>query len=160
MTMRRIGYIATALAIALAATPMAHAKDIPSDGMTFDDAAAWLRDQGLEAKITTDGAGNKNVQTATGGIRFGVYLLDCSNDRCGSMQFAANWAASAKISGTRVNEWNRTKRWARAYLDGSNRLWVEFDADLTPGGTYELLEDEFATWKKTLDTVKTFFDIK
>jgi hypothetical protein len=157
---RHLRHAAFALVIALAATTMAHAKEIPSDGLTFDDAMAWLRDQGLEGKISTDGAGNKNIQTAFGDNRFGVYLFDCSNDHCGSIQFVANWPASAKISATKVNQWNRTKRWARAYLDGSNRLWVEFDADLTPGGTYELLQDEFATWKKMLDAAKTFFSSK
>lgn len=157
MMTRRLCYVATALAIALATSTVARAKDIPSDGITFDDAMTWLKDQGHAAKIATDGAGNKNVETSAGDTTFGVYLLDCSNDHCGSIQFVANWPASAKISATRVNEWNRTKRWARAYLDGSNRLWLEFDADLTPGGTYELLDDELATWKKTLDSAKDFF---
>jgi hypothetical protein len=158
--MTRLRHAAAALAIAIATTTLAQAKDIPSNGITFDDAVAWLKEQGHEAKISTDGAGNKNIETAAGGTRFGVYLLDCSNDHCGSIQFAANLPPSAKAPATKVNEWNRTKRWARAYLDGSNRLWLEFDADLTPGGTYELLEDELATWKKTLDAAKTFFDVK
>ena len=157
--MRRIVQIAAALALALATATTVQAKEIPSDGLTFDDVMAWLQEQGLEAKMAKDGAGNKYAQTSVGGARFGVYLFDCSNDKCGSTQFVAHWPQTAKMSSTRMNDWNRTKRWARAYLD-AKELWIEFDADLTPGGTYELLNDEFATWKKTLDAAKDFFEVK
>ncbi len=31
----------------------------------------------------------------------------------------------------------------RAYVDKVNDPWLEYDVDLTPGGSYELLKDEF-----------------
>ncbi len=151
---------AAALAVGLASSPVAQARDIPAEGVNFDDVAGWLRDQGLEATITKDAAGHEIVSTVIGGVKFGVYLLDCKDDRCGSIQFAAGWARTGGTDLARVNEWNRTKRWARAYLDKSNGVWVESDIDLTPGGSYELLNDNLATWKKTLDGAKAFFRLK
>jgi hypothetical protein len=136
------------------------ARSIPDDGVSIDDVAAWLKERGQdEAKISDDGNGHKIVSSSLSGVKFGVYMFDCKGDKCGSVQFAAGWPVSGKIAASRVNEWNRTKRWARAYLDTSGGLWLEFDVDLTPGGTYELLDDNFATWKKTVDGFKDFFKL-
>ena len=58
-----------------------------------------------------------------------------------------------------MNEWNRDNRWARGYYDSVNDPWVEYDVDLTPGGTYELLDDEFATWRSTLTRFMTHYGL-
>ena len=150
--------IPAALTVLMLATAMAQASNLPDKGVTFDDVATWLRGQGNDAKITTDPLGNKIVSSAKGG--FDIYLFDCDGDRCGSLQFATGFRTKGKIKADRVNDWNREKRWARAYLDKSNDLWVEADFDLAPGGTYELLNDEYATWKKVLESFKTFFEVE
>jgi hypothetical protein len=151
---------ATALVLGFASLPIAQARDIPSDGITIEEVQSWLQAQGMEAQITNDGAGHTIVSSKLGGTKFGVYMFDCNNGkRCGSIQFAAGWPTNGKIQVTKVNEWNRTKRWGRAYLDDSGGMWLEFDADLTPGGTYELLNDMFATWKKSVEGFKTFFSL-
>ena len=151
--------VGIALATAVATTAMAQTGSIPSGGLTFDEIIAWVKDQGYEAKISKDGAGNKMIATSANGTPFSVYPMDCKDDRCGSVQFAANWPTNGKISAGRVADWNREKRWARAYLS-SKTLWVEADFDISPGGTYELLNDEFDTWKSVMTAVKTYFDIK
>jgi len=156
---RTLRIMAAALAFGFASTAIAQARSIPDDGVTLEEVAAWLSDQGQAAKITDDGNGHKIVSSSVGGVKFGVYMFDCNGDKCGSIQFAAGWPANGKIPVTRVNDWNRTKRWARAYLDTSNGIWLEADVDLTPGGTYELLNDNFATWKKTVDGFKEFFKL-
>jgi len=70
----------------------------------------------------------KRLASSADGIKFYVYLFDCNNDRCGSIQFATgpHTSATGKLELERVNEWNKTKRWARAYFGG---------AVLTPIGT-------------------------
>ena len=156
---RTLQIIAAALALCLASAATVQARSIPDEGITLDEVAAWLSDKGLDAKVTDDGNGHKIVSSSLDGVKFGVYMFDCKGDKCGSIQFAAGWPPNSKIAASRVNEWNRTKRWARAYLDPSNGLWLESDVDLTPGGTYELLDDNFATWKKTLDAFKEFFKL-
>ena len=157
---RTVRIVAAALALGLASIANVQARNIPDDGITLDQVAAWLSDKGLDAKITDDGNGNKIVSSTVSGVRFGVYMFDCNGGKCGSIQFAAGWPTNGNIAASRVNEWNRTKRWARAYLDTSNGIWLESDVDLTPGGTYELLSDNFATWRKTVDGFKEFFNLK
>jgi hypothetical protein len=156
---RTAGIVVAALALCLASTAQVQARSIPDDGVSLEDVAAWLKDQGQDATIKDDGGGHKIVSSTLNGVKFGVYMFDCKGERCGSIQFAAGWPTNGKIPASRVNEWNRTKRWARAYLDTSNGIWLESDVDLTPGGTYELLDDNFATWKKTVAGFKEFFKL-
>lgn len=141
---------AVALALALMSAAAAAAKDIPAGGFTVADVAAWLQDQGYRAQIVTDKDGTKHVSSATSGVDFGVYLYDCKGERCGSIQFAAGWATHGSFDTARMNEWNRRNRWARGYYDDAKDPWLEYDIDLTPGGTYELLNDELATWNTSV----------
>ncbi|HTZ36936.1 MAG TPA: YbjN domain-containing protein [Stellaceae bacterium] len=146
--------IATILALA-AATP-APAKDLPKAGMTVDDVVGWLQGAGYQAKLVTDKNGRKTVTTAAEGTEFHVGFYDCKDERCGSIQFYAGFDTKGALNPKRINEWNRQKRWGRAYVDDINDPWIEMDVDLTPGGTYELLNDEFATWRSTLSGFKQF----
>jgi hypothetical protein len=159
----RILYIIVAvLALAFAAGTVAQARSIPNEGMTFEDVAAWLREQGKEATISQDSLGNKIILTSAAGLNFSIYMFDCLDDRCGSLQFASgpHNSPTGKFDLERLNEWNKTKRWVRAYLNGPDSLWLEADFDLAPGSSYELLDDEMATWLKALDAMKTFFAFK
>ena len=41
----------------------------------------------------------------------------------------------------KVNEWNRTKRYSRTYLDDEGHAWLEVDLDLTGGVTEARIAD-------------------
>jgi hypothetical protein len=143
--------VAGALALVLISfAGTASARDVPAGGLTLDDVVAWLQSQGYKAELVTDSDGKVHVSSASDGVKFGVYMFDCSGDHCGSIQFAAGFATHGKFDTSQMNAWNRGSRWARGYFDSTNDPWVEYDIDLTPGGTYELLDDEFATWRSTL----------
>ena len=143
-------FIAAGVAL-LALLPVASmAKPIAVQGMSVGDVAAWLQNQGYKAQIVTEKDGKSHVDSATGGTRFGVYMFDCKNNKCGSIQFSAGFDTHGAFSAQKLNEWNRDKRWSRVYVDNVNDPWIEYDVDLTPGGTYELLNDEFAIWNSEL----------
>ncbi len=58
-----------------------------------------------------------------------------------------------KITLSRINEWNKTKRFSRAYLDKDNDPVIEADIELTGGVT----EANFKEWMKTyFISVKAF----
>jgi hypothetical protein len=137
----------------------ASARDIPTSGLTIDDVVDWLQGAGYRAEIVQDDNGH-HVSSSESGTKFGVYLFDCKEGRCGSIQFAAGFSTHGHFDISRMNKWNREKRWARGYYDSVNDPWVEMDVDLTPGGTYELLDDNFATWKNTLQSFTTMYDLK
>jgi hypothetical protein len=57
-----------------------------------------------------------------------------------------------------MNDWNSNNRWVRAYSDSKNDPWLEMDVDLSPGGTKEGLDDEFAIWRDMLTDFKKYIN--
>ena len=147
-----------ALAIGLCAGPAA-AKNLPAGGMTIDDIAAWLQSEGYKAQIQTSNDGTKNIYSSSNGQNFHIYQYDCKNgNRCGSLQFSVGFNTKGAFNGDKMNDWNRDNRWVRAYVDKVNDPWLEYDVDLEPGGTYELLNDEFGIWRDSLDHFRKFIN--
>jgi|HubBroStandDraft_1064217.scaffolds.fasta_scaffold211961_2 hypothetical protein len=150
-----------AIAAALALAPgVVSAADLPSDGLTINEVVGWLKGAGYGAEIVPDDNGAQHVRTSVGGANFGVYMFDCKDGRCGSIQFAAGFSTHGGFDISRMNQWNRDNRWARGYYDSVNDPWVEMDVDLTPGGTYELLNDELATWNNSLKRFMSLYALK
>jgi hypothetical protein len=147
--------IVTAGAIALAFTLLssaAMARDLPAGGFTISDVVQWLQSKGYQAQVVTGSDGKQHVTSFSSGVKFGVYMFDCdSSDRCASIQFSAGFATHGKFDTSHMNDWNRDQRWCRGYFDNVNDPWVEYDVDLSPGGTYEGLDDQFGVWNKMLD---------
>jgi hypothetical protein len=125
----------------------AAARDIPTAGVTMEEVTAWLQQKGYQTELRTSADGRQHIYTGVEPDHFGVYLYDCKEGRCGSLQFAAGYTTKGAFSGDSLNTWNRANRWGRAYFDDVHDPWVEMDVDLTPGGSWELLDDDLATWK-------------
>ena len=139
---------------------LALAEDIPSGGLTMEEVVTWLQSQNYTTQIVPDTDGTKHLRIFYKGFKIGVYTFDCSSDRCGSLQFSAGWAMNGRFDVSRMNEWNRGKRWCRGYFDRENDPWVEEDVDLTPGGTYELLNDSFAIFRHCVDDFTSMYGLK
>lgn len=138
---------------------VASAQSIPAGGLTVNDVATWLQGRGYPAEIGADN-GRARVRSHFANTVFNVMLFDCNGDRCGSLQFYTGFATHGHFDISRMNEWNRDERWARGYYDANNDPFLEMDVDITPGGTYELLNDELATYKGTLETFMKKYDLK
>ncbi|HEX4534662.1 MAG TPA: YbjN domain-containing protein [Rhizomicrobium sp.] len=150
-------YFAGAAALVLAFTSnAAMAKDLPAGGLTVKDIAAWLQSSGYKAEIQTSKDGSQNVYSAADGTGFHVYTYDCKQDRCASIQFSVGLDTKGAWNAEKMNEWNSGNRWVRAYVDKVNDPWVEMDVDLSPGGSYENLNDEFAVWRDSLASFKKY----
>src|SRR5208282_5567130 len=126
------------LALALMSAT-ASARDIPVAGLSIQDVVTWLQGIGYTTEIVADKDGSSHIRSNYNGVKVGVYMFDCKNAVCGSLQFSAGWATHGKFDISQMNSWNRDKRWCRGYYDAENDPWVEKDVDLTPGGSYELL---------------------
>jgi hypothetical protein len=135
----------------------AMAKDIPAGGLTVEEIQSWLQSAGYKAEIQTSKDGTKNVYSAADGTGFHIYPYDCKKGpRCASFQFSVGLDTKGALNATKINDWNSNNRWVRAYIDKVNDPWVEMDVDLSPGGTYENLNDEFAVWRDSLASFKKF----
>ena len=159
--MGRFGIFVAAAAVALSlGAGAAEAKPIPDGGMTIPEVVSWLQDNGYKAEIKSLQSGEKYVSSAAEGVNFDIYMYDCKSDRCASIQFAAgfNMTKPGLAGGvTKINEWNTTKRYIKAYVDTDNDPWAQYDVNLSPGATYEALDDNFKNvWISSLPDFKKF----
>jgi len=150
--------ITAALALILVSAT-ASARPVPAAGLSLQDVVTWLQGIGYTTEIVPDKDGTSHIRSAYNGVKVGVYMFDCKDGVCGSLQFSAGWSTNGKFDVGRMNVWNRDKRWCRGYYDAENDPWVEKDVDLTPGGTYELLADEFAVFRKCVDGFKDMYQL-
>ena len=137
----------------------ANATPIPAGGLTVAEISSWLQGRGYASETVPDKDGTQHLRTTYQGVIVGVYMFDCSGDRCGSLQFSSGWTTHGRFQTSQMNRWNREKRWCRGYFDDVNDPWVERDVDLTPGGSYELLADEFQVFRKCVDNFKAMYNL-
>lgn len=150
--------LAGATFFALAPT-LAGAAPLPAGGLTLDEVAKWLQGAGYKASITTEGD-TKLVESASDGTTFYIKMEDCNAaPRCTSLEFFVGFETHGAWNAQKMNEWNTNYRWLRARVDGSNDPWGEMDVDLSPGGSYELLNEEFGVWRKALLEFKKFLKL-
>jgi hypothetical protein len=143
-------FIGAAMLMLALTTGMAAAKDLPAGGMTGQDVADWLQSQGYRAEIGTADNGRPKVASATQGTSFYVRFYDCQGDRCASIQFTAGFDTKGAYSVDKANDWNTANRWVTSSMDKENDPWISQDIDLSPGGTYELLNDELKVWSDSV----------
>jgi len=80
-------------------------------------------------------------------VKYGIYFYGCeAGKRCTDIQFAAGWS-DAKVSLEKINEWNRGKRYGKAYLDKVNDPMLELSVNTNHGVSLKNPEDSFEWWK-------------
>lgn len=155
--MKSVRVAAMAALVALAAGAV-QAKPLPAEGMTPQEFAAFLQEQGYRANLKQDKDGKTFVESATGGVNFDVYFFDCKT-RCAAIQIAAGWSMETVPTLEKVNGFNTSFRWLKANLFDDKSLWAEMDVTLGPGVTTEALEDHLGVWESGLENFKAHFDL-
>jgi len=123
---------------------------IPDGGLTVEEVAAWLEREGYSAKFITGESGKRHIESSTQGFPLNIFFGDCKAERCACLELATGFATNGKFDISQINAWNYNNRWCRAYYDDVNDPWLKMNIDLWPGGTYESLNDLFATWNRML----------
>lgn len=132
---------------------------IPTSGLSAEDVASWLQSEGYKAQVSTNKDGSKTVQSATGGTTFNVDLYDCHDKpTCTAIQFNVGFNTKGAWNATKMNTYNSTKRWVRAYVDENDDPWLEQDVDLIPGGTWEGLNDQFGIWRQMMGDFEKYIN--
>ena len=154
--------LAAALAVVLSAAP-ALAQELPKDGMTASEIAAWLKRSGDAAQVAPDTTtpGDQIVSTVIDGAEVDIYLYQCAGEgdarRCKSIQYATGWAPQAGLTVEKANAWNSSNRYIKAYITPKGSLYGEYDLDVSPGGTVEMLDDSLDNWRGMLTEFRKFF---
>jgi len=145
----KIGHIALAAVAAFAAAPagaqMVRAQDPQS-------VVSALRSGGYAAKLGTDKVGDPMITSGASGTTFQIFFYNCTNHRaCATVQFHAGYDLKSSPGLESINEWNRSQRFGRAYLDKEGDPIVEMDIDLDDGGlSRALFIDNMEFWTSLL----------
>ncbi len=113
-----------------------------------------IRLAGHTAEMSKDDGGDPMIQAKTGEFQWTVLFYNCQNaKRCKSIQFYT-WFTKPKPSLKKINEWNASNRFGRAYLDKAGDPILEMDLDLDKGGiSKELFVESIKIW----DEITTSF---
>ena len=149
--------LAAVLAIALLTAVPTLASPLTEQGVTRELMVEIMTRHGLPARIDKDSKGNVIVKSRVAEVNFDVYFFNCTDGGCREIQFAAGWTNST-ASQAKVNEWNTTKRYLRAYSKPGNVIWAEQDA-VVGRGTTDNIEDYVTTWGTMLVQFKEFMKL-
>jgi hypothetical protein len=111
-----------------------------------------LQGGGYSAKLGVDKVGDPMVTSAVGGTTFQIFFYNCTNHKdCATVQFHSGYDFDHALPLETINEWNRSQRFGRAYLDKENDPILEMDVDLDDGGVAPLLFiDNIEFWTSIL----------
>lgn len=157
--MRNLLLAATAAAFALCGA--ADARPINDKGLTIEEVSAWVKSAGYTPKIEKNADGDRYVTTKTkdGSVNFDIDLYDCDEAaRCRALQFTASFNLKNGLDPAKANEWNRTKRYVRLYLDGERDPIFQYDANVAPGGSYEALDDDLEVFVQFIPVMLEYID--
>jgi len=102
------------------------------------------------AVLQKDGDGDPFIVGRMDGTKYSISFYGCRHGRdCDDIQFASGWEG-ANVTLERINRWNRTRRFAKAYLDRSGDPVLEMSVNLDNGVSTANLDDTFAWWQRIL----------
>lgn len=147
------GWSVIAAALAWAAVPVSASAEIyGEDGVSGPEVADILQTAGYRAELTKDGVGDPLVRTTMSGVNVQVYFYNCNSvGRCEDIQFSVGFDMANGTSQSVIDEWNRTKRFGRAYLDDENDPFIKVDLQVGPGGTPQLIAGYVRTMEAVLE---------
>ena len=147
--------VAAAAALALSAAP-AHAELVNAKNPAT--IKAILESQGWPATLVTKDGDDPYIESNRNGLKFLVLFMNCEDNRnCKTLQYYMGFSDAKDVSLDRLNQWNRTKRFARAYRDDEGDPVLEMDVDVDFAGIpRENVGETFNTWASLMDAYREF----
>ena len=111
-----------------------------------------MQAKGFVAELGTDRLGDPMIRSASSGTNFQVFFYNCADRKeCATIQFNVGFDLKESPSLETINEWNRTQRFGRAFLDKERDPALQMDVDLDDGGvSQELFADNLEFWTSVL----------
>lgn len=109
-----------------------------------------LSDMGIDFERSKDSSGDPLLKLKLLDVKVQIFFFDCSDNGCTSMQLHAGFRMDSKPPCSYVNEWNRTKRYGRLYLDSEGDIHIEYDVDFEGGVTTGVVKAAIEKFKVML----------
>ena len=142
--MRMLRLAAAALALSLAA-------GAASAQVTPQSVSDWLSGQGVTPELVTEGE-ESFVRVRDGQLTWLLFFYGCGASGCDSLQFGAGFT-NETVTLERVNQWNRDRRFLKAYFEpgAEGSAIVQYDVIPTEGAPIGHLADHLDLWRETLN---------
>jgi hypothetical protein len=100
------------------------------------------------ATLSKDQRGDPLIKGRIEGYTYSIFFYDCEDHKnCKSIQFHSGFKLNKKLKGLEsINDWNRDKRWAKAYLDQVGDPCIELDVQMRYGVARDTLDSVFDVW--------------
>jgi hypothetical protein len=153
MSARGTLVLLAALALAPMAAPSeawaATRQDLVYTSISGPELSGILAGMGITAELTTDSSGDPQLTFQLGAYKVLLVTYGCEAGSCKSVQLYAGFSMGKKTALEKINEWNRDRRFGRAYLDGEGDPVVEYDLDLEGGVSKGAIEE----WVRTFQSI-------
>jgi hypothetical protein len=115
---------------------------------------------GYTATMEKDSDGDPKISGKVSSTNFNVYFYGCTdNTDCKSLIFKAGYNLSDGMSASDINEWNRNKRFSRAYIDDEGDPFLEMDVNLDYDGVgSKNFQDTLDWWRVSVESFEEFID--
>ena len=119
---------------------------------------AIVESQGWPATIVAKEGDDPYIESNRGGLKFLVLFMNCDGgERCKTLQYYMGFSDAKDVTLERLNQWNKEKRFARAYKDDAGDPVLEMDVDLDFAGIpRENVGETFNTWASLMDSFRAY----
>lgn len=147
-------------ALALATLTGAQAATKLVDGSDPDAILALAQGYG-DADLETQSNGNPKIKGTMDGITYAIYFMNCDddNENCEDINFYAGFL-DLKVDAKKINEWNRDKRFGKAYLDKDGDAVVEWDVNLEHGVSSDNMDANIGVWQLIMGQYSEYIGFK
>ncbi|UNK78363.1 YbjN domain-containing protein [Sphingopyxis granuli] len=149
------GALAVATIATLAVVP-AHAELVNASNPAT--IKAIVESQGWPATLVSKPGDDPYIESNRNGLKFLVLFMNCTEGRnCKTLQYYMGFSDAKQVPLEKFNQWNKEKRFARAYRDDEGDPVLEMDVDVDFNGIpRENIGETFNTWSSLMDTFREF----
>jgi hypothetical protein len=108
------------------------------------------------ATLDKSDSGAPMISGRVDGRAYAIFFDNCPDGTgCSDIRFFAVFPGN-RPSLDVINDWNRDKRWGKAYTDADLDAALEFDVNMSSGVPHGTVDQTIAVWVETLSSFATF----
>ena len=119
-----------------------------------------MQQYGFASTLTADDSGDPMITSKVSRSDFFVIFYGCEENKdCKSVMFRAGYDLKDPLSALKINEWNRDKRFGKAYIDDEGDPFLEFEVNMFADGVgEENFQDTLDWWRLVIEGFEEFID--
>lgn len=144
------------LVAALAALPATAPAQVLGDPEVM---GLLMQEHGLPVSHATHPDGTPELHSRVDGLQFRILFYACDPRPCETIQFTTGFDLERRMPAARINDWNRERRFGKAFVDAEGDPFVEMDVNMYGDGVGRRnFEDTLDIWRQVLNDFRGYID--